>query len=89
MKKKRLWEVLIEKGIKETSGLARAIRSIRNDKRLSLKERKREENIARLQFLNNGWHNLNRLLWNRLFQSQKKPLNNIIRKIQELGYKNL
>ena len=71
MKNKRLWEVLIEKGIKETSELVRAIRSIRNDKRLSLKERKREENIARLQFLNNGWHNLNRLLWNRLFQSQK------------------
>ena len=71
MKKKRLWEVLREKGIRETSELKRAIRSIRNDKRLSLKERKREENIARLQFLNNGWHNLNRLLWNRLFQSQK------------------
>ena len=71
MKNKRLWEVLREKGIKETSELTRAIRSIRNDKRLSLKERKREENIANLQFLNNGWHNLNRLLWNRLFQSQK------------------
>ena len=71
MKNKRLWEVLIEKEIKETSELARAIRSIRNDKRLSLKERKKEENIANLQFLNNGWHNLNRLLWNRLFQSQK------------------
>ena len=90
MKNKRLWEVLREKGIKETSELTRAIRSIRNDKRLSLKERKREENIANLQFLNNGWHILNRLLWNRLFQSQKKKsLNNIIRKIQELGYKNL
>lgn len=62
MKKKRLWEVLREKGIKETSELTRAIRSIRNDKRLSLKERKREENIANLQFLNNGWHILNRLL---------------------------
>ena len=71
MKNKRLWEVLREKGIKETSELTRAIRSIRNDKRLSLKERQREENIANLQFLNNGWHNLNRLLWNRLFQSQK------------------
>ena len=71
MKKKRLWEVLREKGIRETSELTRAIRSIRNDKRLSLKERKREENIANLQFLNNGWYNLNRLLWNRLFQSQK------------------
>ena len=71
MKNKRLWEVLIEKGIKETSELVRAIRSIRNDKRLSLKERKREENTANLQFLNNGWHILNRLLWNRLFQSQK------------------
>ena len=71
MKKKRLWEVLREKEIKTEYDLARAIRSIRNDKRLSLKERKREENIARLQFLNNGWHNLNRLLWNRLFQSQK------------------
>ena len=71
MKNKRLWEVLREKGIKETSELTRAIRSIRNDKRLSLKERKREENIANLQFLNNGWHNLNRLLRNRLFQSQK------------------
>lgn len=62
MKKKRLWEVLREKGIKETSELTRAIRSIRNDKRLSLKERKREENIANLQFLNNGWAHLNRLL---------------------------
>lgn len=81
MKKKRLWEVLREKGIKTEYDLARAIRSIRKDKRLSLKERKREENIANLQFLNNGWHNLNRLLWNRLFQSQKKSLNNIIRKI--------
>ena len=80
MKKKRLWEVLREKEIKTEYDLARAIRSIRNDKRLSLKERKREENIARLQFLNNGWHNLNRLLWNRLFQSQKKSLNNIVRK---------
>ena len=71
MKNKRLWEVLKEKEIKTEYDLARAIRSIRNDKRLSLKERKREENIANLQFLNNGWHNLNRLLWNRLFQSQK------------------
>ena len=71
MKNKRLWEVLKEKEIKIEYDLARAIRSIRNDKRLSLKERKREENIARLQFLNNGWHDLNRLLWNRLFQSQK------------------
>ena len=43
MKNKRLWEVLREKGIKETSELTRAIRSIRNDKRLSLKERKRKE----------------------------------------------
>ena len=67
MKNKRLWEILREKGIKETSELTRAIRSIRNDKRLSLKERKREENIANLQFLNNGWHILKRLLWNRLF----------------------
>ena len=71
MKNKRLWEVLKEKEIKIEYDLARAIRSIRNDKRLSLKERKREENIANLQFLNNGWHDLNRLLWNRLFQSQK------------------
>ena len=71
MKNKRLWEVLKEKEIKTEYDLARAIRSIRNDKRLSLKERKREENIANLQFLNNGWHNLNRLLCNRLFQSQK------------------
>ena len=71
MKNKRLWEVLKEKEIKTEYDLARAIRSIRNDKRLSLKERKKEENIANLQFLNNGWHNLNRLLWNRLFQSQK------------------
>lgn len=71
MKNKRLWEVLKEKEIKTEYDLARAIRSIRNDKRLSLKERKREENIANLQFLNNGWHILNRLLWNRLFQSQK------------------
>ena len=43
MKNKRLWEVLIEKGIKETSELARAIRSIRNDKRLSLREKDGEE----------------------------------------------
>ena len=78
MKNKRLWEVLKEKEIKTEYDLARAIRSIRNDKRLSLKERKREENIANLQFLNNGWHNLNRLLWNRLFQSQKKSLNKIL-----------
>ena len=62
MKNKRLWEVLKEKEIKTEYDLSRAIRSIRNDKRLSLKERKREENIARLQFLNNGWHILNRLL---------------------------
>ena len=71
MKKKRLWEVLREKEIKTEYDLARAICSIRNDKRLSLKERKREENIAKLQFLNNGWHNLNRLLWNRLFNLKK------------------
>lgn len=62
MKNKRLWEVLKEKEIKTEYDLARAIRSIRNDKRLSLKERKREENIANLQFLNNGWAHLNRLL---------------------------
>lgn len=62
MKNKRLWEVLKEKEIKTEYDLARAIRSIRNDKRLSLKERKREENIANLQFLNNGWEQLNRLL---------------------------
>lgn len=85
MKNKRLWEVLKEKEIKTEYDLARAIRSIRNDKRLSLKERKREENIANLQFLNNGWHNLNRLLWNRLFQSPKKSLNNIIRKNTRTG----
>lgn len=62
MKNKRLWEVIKEKEIKTEYDLARAIRSIRNDKRLSLKERKREENIANLQFLNNGWAHLNRLL---------------------------
>ena len=62
MKNKRLYEVLKEKEIKTEYDLARAIRSIRNDKRLSLKERKREENIAKLQFLNNGWAHLNRLL---------------------------
>lgn len=43
MKNKRLWEVLKEKEIKTEYDLARAIRSIRNDKRLSLKERKRKE----------------------------------------------
>ena len=37
-----------EKEIKTEYDLARAIRSIRNDKRLSLKERKKEENIANL-----------------------------------------
>ena len=54
MEKKRLWEVLIEKEIKETSELARAIRSIRNDKRLSLREKDGEEWAATLQFANNN-----------------------------------
>ena len=43
MKNKRLWEVLKEKEIKTEYDLARAIRSIRNDKRLSLKEKDGEE----------------------------------------------
>lgn len=51
MKKKRLWEVLREKGIKETSELTRAIR---NDKRLSLEEKDGEEWAATLQFANNN-----------------------------------
>lgn len=54
MKKKILWEVLREKGIRETSELTRAIRSIRNDKRLSLKEKDGEEWAATLQFANNN-----------------------------------
>lgn len=69
MKKKRLWEVLREKGIKEEYDLTRAVRSIRNDKRLSLKERNREENKATLQFVNNNWIDLRKSLYKRLFQS--------------------
>ena len=54
MKNKRLWEVLKEKEIKKEYDLARAIRSIRNDKRLSLKEKDGEEWAATLQFANNN-----------------------------------
>ena len=54
MKNKRLWEVLKEKEIKTEYDLARAIRSIRNDKRLSLKEKDGEEWAATLQFANNN-----------------------------------
>lgn len=54
MKNKRLWEVLKEKEIKTEYDLARAIRSIRNDKRLSLKEKDGEEWVATLQFANNN-----------------------------------
>lgn len=54
MKKKRLWEVLRERGIKERSELTKAIRSIRNDKCLSLKEKNEEEWALILQFSNNN-----------------------------------
>ena len=54
MKNKRLWEVLKEKEIKTEYDLARAIRSIRNDKRLSLREKDGEEWAATLQFANNN-----------------------------------
>ena len=43
MKKKRLCEVQKKKEIKTEYDLARAIRSIRNDKRLSLREKDGEE----------------------------------------------
>ena len=49
-----LKQFLREKGIKETSELTRAIRSIRNDKRLSLREKDGEEWAATLQFANNN-----------------------------------
>lgn len=55
MKKKRLWEVLREEGIKERSELTKAIRSIRNDKCLSLKEKNKEEWALILSFSNNGY----------------------------------
>lgn len=54
MKKKRLWEILREKGIKERSELTKVIRLIRNDKRLSLKEKDEEEWALILQFSNNN-----------------------------------
>ena len=54
MKKKRLWEVLRESGIKERSELTKVIRLIRNDKCLSLKEKDEEEWALILQFSNNN-----------------------------------
>ena len=54
MKKKRLWEVLRESGIKERSKLTKVIRLIRNDKCLSLKEKDEEEWALILQFSNNN-----------------------------------
>ena len=61
--KRRLWEVLKEKEIWNEYDLRRAIRSIQNDKRLSLEERIREKNMVNLQFINNGWRLLNELMY--------------------------